>query len=165
MASATPPAANPTERQPAARAVAPMRVAVVGAGHMGAALGRAWARHGHEVTFSYARDRAKLDRLAHDAGAGARSSTPAEAVNGADAVLVAVPWHRLDDALAQAGPLDGRLVLSCSLPMLADDSALALGHTTSGAEALAERTGARVVSALPMSSSAAGGFMDGLLMY
>ncbi len=143
MPRVTPPAVNPTEGPPAAR----MSVAVVGAGHMGAALGRAWARHGHQVTFSYARDRARLDRLARDAGAGARAATPAEAAGGADAVLVAVPWHRLDDALAQAGPLDGRLVMSCSLPMLADDSALALGHTTSGAEALAERTGARVVSA------------------
>ena len=130
-----------------------MRIGVLGAGLMGAALGRAWARAGHAVTFSYAQDRAKLDALAREAGGSARAGTPAEAAAGADAVLVAVPWHRLDDLLARAGPLGtsrGRVVLSCSLPMAPDDAALALGHTTSGAEALAARpelAGARVVSA------------------
>jgi hypothetical protein len=124
-----------------------VRIAVLGAGLMGAALGRAWARRGHQVAFSYARDRARLDHLARDAGGGARAAAPADALDGAEVALVAVPWHRLDDLLAQAGPLDGRAVVTCSLPMLADDSALALGHTTSGAEALAGRTGARVVAA------------------
>jgi predicted dinucleotide-binding enzyme len=46
-----------------------------------------------------------------------------------------------------AGPLAGRIVLSCSLPMTDDDTALALGTTTSGAEELARHTRARVVSA------------------
>jgi 8-hydroxy-5-deazaflavin:NADPH oxidoreductase len=55
-------------------------------------------------------------------------------------ILLSVPWHRLDDALTQTGSL------SCMLPMTADDSGLALGFTTSGAETLAEKTGARVVS-------------------
>lgn len=124
-----------------------MRIGVLGAGLMGSALGGRWAARGHEVTFSYARDRRRLEALANAAGPGARSGLPADAVRASDAVLLAAPWHRLDDVLAQAGPLDGRIVISCSLPMAPDDSALALGLTTSGAEVLAGRTRARVVSA------------------
>jgi predicted dinucleotide-binding enzyme len=124
-----------------------MRLAVLGSGLMGSALGRRWAAQGHAITFSYARDPRRLEALAHAAGGAAQAAPPAEAVRESDAVLLAVPWHRLEDVLAQAGPLDGRVVISCSLPMTPDDSALAIGLTTSGAEALALRTGARVVSA------------------
>jgi predicted dinucleotide-binding enzyme len=122
-----------------------MRIAVLGAGPMGRALGRAWVRRGHAVTLSYARDRAALERVAREVGA--RAATPAVAVADAEVLLVAISWPRLDDVLAQVGPLAGRVVLTCSLPMTADDTALALGHTTSGAEELARRTGAHVVAA------------------
>ncbi len=64
-----------------------------------------------------------------------------------DVVLIAVAWKQLDDVLAQIGSLHGKIVLSCMLPMTEDDSELALGLTTSGAEELAQRTNARVVGA------------------
>ena len=130
---------------------APLRVGVLGSGLMGAALGRLWAARGHAVAFSYARDPARLDALAQTAGATARAASPGDAVRASEVVLVAVPWHRLDDALAAAGGADafaGRVVVTCSLPMTPDDADLAVGHTTSGAEELARRLpGARVVAA------------------
>jgi len=125
-----------------------MRVGIIGSGLMGAKLGTIWARAGHEVAFSYARSRRKLERLARDAQGRARAGTPREAVEGADAVLVAVNWSQLDDALAQAGDLAGKVVLTCSLPMNADNSDLVVAHTSSGAEELARKAkGARVVAA------------------
>ncbi len=121
-------------------------VGILGAGLMGRALGRHWARSGREVRYSFARDRAKLEAIAAEDGPTARAATPAEAAQ-CDVVLLAVPWRALDTALEQAGDLAGKVVLSCSLPMRPDDGALALGHTMSGAEDLAERLpGARVVS-------------------
>lgn len=125
-----------------------LRVGVLGSGLMGAKLGTLFARAGHHVVFSYARSADKLGRLARDAGGGARAGTPADAVEGADAVLLAVHWLRLDDVLGQAGDLAGRVILSCSLPMNEDNTELVLGRTASGAEALAARLPeARVVSA------------------
>jgi predicted dinucleotide-binding enzyme len=125
-----------------------MRIGILGSGLMGGKLGTLFARAGHDVVFSYARTKAKLERLACAAGASASAGKPTEAVDGADVVLLAVHWSRLDDALKQAGDLAGKLVLSCSLPMNADDTALALGGQTSGAEELALRSpDARVVSA------------------
>src|SRR5216117_3131271 len=125
-----------------------MRVGILGSGLMGGKLGTIWARAGHEVVFSYARNQEKLAKLARDAKGNARAGTPREAAQGADALLLAVHWSRVDDVLTQAGDLSGKVVVSCSLPMNADDTDLVIAHTSSGAEALAKRVPkARVVSA------------------
>jgi len=125
-----------------------MRVGILGSGLMGGKLGTIWARAGHEMVFSYARNQEKLAKLARDAKGNARAGTPREAAQGADALLLAVHWSRVDDVLTQAGDLSGKVVVSCSLPMNADDTDLVIAHTSSGAEALAKRVPkARVVSA------------------
>lgn len=131
-----------------------MHIGILGSGLMGSKLGTLFARAGHQVTFSYARDRARLDRLAQEAGEGARAGTPEEAARVADAVLLAVHWSRVDDVLGQAGRLAGKTIITCSLPMTDDDSALAVGHTSSGAETLAGKVPeAHVVSAFSTAPS------------
>jgi len=125
-----------------------MRLGILGSGLMGSKLGTIFARAGHEVVFSYARSKAKLERLARKAGGNARAGTPREAADGADALLLAVHWSRLDDVLKQAGKLSDTVVVSCSLPMNADDTGLVVAHTSSGAEVLQKKVRpARVVSA------------------
>src|SRR5437879_2322682 len=125
-----------------------MRIGILGSGLMGGKLGIIFARAGHEVVFSYARSERKLKRLAREAGHKARSGTPREAAQGADAVLLAVHWLRFDDVLKQAGDLSGKIVVTCSLPMNEDNTELVVAHTSSGAEELAKRIPkARVVAA------------------
>jgi hypothetical protein len=115
---------------------------------MGGKLGTIFARAGHAVVFSYAQSEQKLKRLAREAEGNARAGTPAEAAREADALLLAVHWSRVDDVLKQAGDVSGKAIVSCSLPMNADDTDLVIAHTSSGAETLAKRLpGARVVSA------------------
>jgi len=118
-----------------------MRIGILGSGLMGGKLGTIWARAGHEVVFSYSRSEQKLKKLGpHGA--------PREAAQDADAVLLAVHWSRVDDVLKQAGDVSGKVIVSCSLPMNADDTDLVIAHTSSGAEALAKKVPkARVVSA------------------
>jgi predicted dinucleotide-binding enzyme len=131
-----------------------MRIGILGSGLMGGKLGTLFARAGHRVVFSYSRDRNKLEKLARKAGKHARAGSPAEAAKGADIVLLAVHWSRVDDVLARAGNLAGKTVITCSLPMSKDDSRLVVGHTTSGAEALAAKVRkARVVSAFSTAPS------------
>lgn len=90
----------------------------------------------------------KLERLARDAGAKARVGTPTDATRDADALLLAVYWMHVDTVLAQAG-LSGQGLLACSLPMSKDDTHMIIGHTSSGAEALAAKVpSAHVVSAV-----------------
>ncbi len=125
-----------------------MRVGILGSGLMGGKLGTIFARAGHEVVFSYARHPEKLEQLARDARGNARAGTPREAAQNADAILLAVHWLRMDDVLTQAGDLEGKVIVSCSLPMNARDTDLVVAHTLSGAEALARKIPkARVVSA------------------
>src|SRR6476646_4554499 len=116
-----------------------MKIGILGSGLMGGKLGTLFARAGHDVVFSYARSQAKLDKLARDSGTTARAGTPHEAAQDADVVLLAVHWNRVDDVLERAGDLTGKVLITCSLPMKDDDSGLVIGHTSSGAEALARK--------------------------
>jgi predicted dinucleotide-binding enzyme len=125
-----------------------MRIGILGSGLMGGKLGTLFARAGHEVVFSYARSPRKLKRLAREAGGRASAGTPREAATNADVLLLAVRWSRVTDVLRQAGDIAGKVIVTCSLPMNATDTALAIAHTSSGAEALAKRARtAAVVSA------------------
>ena len=125
-----------------------MRIGILGSGLMGGKLGTLFARAGHEVIFSYARSERKLKRLAREAKANARAGTPADAAREADALLLAVHWSRVDDVLKQAGALSGKIIVSCSLPMNANDTELVVAHTSSGAESLAKKVPrSRVVAA------------------
>jgi predicted dinucleotide-binding enzyme len=100
------------------------------------------------VVFSYSRSQRTLERLARDAQGSARAGTPGEAAKDADALLLAVHWSRLGDVLRQAGDLSGKVIVTCSLPMNADNTGLVIAHTSSGAEALAKKVPkARVVCA------------------
>ena len=125
-----------------------MRVGILGSGLMGGKLGTIFARAGHEVVFSYARSKEKLNKLAREARGNARAGTPREAAQDADALLLAVHWSRLDDVLKQAGDLSGKVFITCSLPMNVGDTELVVAHTSSGAEELAKMIPkARVVCA------------------
>ncbi|MBF9034340.1 NAD(P)-binding domain-containing protein [Rhodobacterales bacterium HKCCE2091] len=122
-----------------------MKIGILGSGLMGRALGRTWAAAGHDIAFSYARDEAKLARLARETGG--THGTVAEAIDGADAVLLAVHWSRVEDVLGQAGDLSGKVVLTCCVPLDEANETLVLGPRTSGAETLAAmRPGARWVA-------------------
>jgi predicted dinucleotide-binding enzyme len=125
-----------------------MRIGILGSGLMGGKLGTIFARAEHEVVFSYSHSQEKLNTLAREAGKNARAGTPAEAVQDADALLLAVHWSRVNDVLKQAGDVAGKTIVSCSLPMNKDDTDLVIAHTSSGAEELAKKVPkAHVVSA------------------
>jgi len=124
-----------------------MHVGILGSGLMGGKLGTIFTRAGHDVIFSYARSDEKLKQLAREARGNARAGTPSEAAAESEVLLLAVHWSRFEDVLKQAGDLSDKIIVSCSLPMNADDTALVVAHTSSGAEQLARMVPkARVVS-------------------
>lgn len=126
-----------------------MQIAVLGAGHVGSALGTGWARRGHDVTYGV-RDPAAAgarDAVAR-AGGKARAATPAEAASAADAVVVALPFPAVAGVLRTLGDLSGKVVVDVTTPLNADNTGLVVGHTTSGTERVAASLpGARVVKA------------------
>jgi 8-hydroxy-5-deazaflavin:NADPH oxidoreductase len=71
-----------------------MRIGIIGAGHIGGTLARAFVRAGHEVAISNSRGPATLDALANELGPRARAVTAAEAAEFGDVVVVSVPFGR-----------------------------------------------------------------------
>jgi 8-hydroxy-5-deazaflavin:NADPH oxidoreductase len=86
-----------------------MRIGIIGAGRIGGNAARLFAQARHEVLVSFSRDQDRLKQLASDIGG--RSGSPRDAAEFGEVVLLSVPWVLVDDVLAQAGPLDGKIVV------------------------------------------------------
>ncbi|GAB3589416.1 NAD(P)-binding domain-containing protein [Angustibacter peucedani] len=88
-----------------------MRIGILGSGNIGSALGRSWARAGHEVLFA-SRHPDRLAELAARAGSTARVGTLDEALAFGDVLLDALPFA----ASLQLPPaaVAGKLVVSAS---------------------------------------------------
>jgi predicted dinucleotide-binding enzyme len=107
-----------------------MRIGIVGAGRIGGNCATQFARGGHEVMLSFSRDPSRLEALAGEIGELARVGTPAEAAEFGEVIVLSVPWDLIDDALEQAGSLDGKIVIdttnqygSVSLPAEGESAA------------------------------------------
>jgi predicted dinucleotide-binding enzyme len=75
-----------------------MKIAVLGAGRVGSTVGRLWHAAGHDVTFA-ARRATRPRALAAELGERAHAASVADAVAGAEVVLVAVPGPVVTDVL------------------------------------------------------------------
>lgn len=115
-----------------------MKVGIVGAGNMGSNLGNLFAKHGHEVMFSFSHDPQRIQQAVTNAGPNARSGTPEQAVRFGDIVLLAVGWGAVKKALQATGSLHGKTLISCVNPLTPDFTGLVVGTTTSGAEEIAK---------------------------
>ena len=128
-----------------------MKIGIIGGGNMAKGLGKFWAQNGHQLMFSFSRNEQKLKDLATSVSATALVGTPAECVQFADVVLLAVPWAAVPEALLAAGSIDGKILFSCVNALKPDMSGMAIGTTTSAAEEIAKLApGARVVEGLPL---------------
>jgi predicted dinucleotide-binding enzyme len=124
-----------------------MRIAIIGTGHMGLGLARLLLAKGHTVELVH-KDPAVARRHAGELGMGARGAAPAQAVSGAELVILAVPFASAPAALAAAGDLSGKTLVDITNPITPDYLALTIGHTTSAAEEIAKLApGAHVVKA------------------
>ena len=109
-----------------------MKIAIIGAGKVGVALGRRWAGTGNEVVFGV-----------RDPG-NARTQTAAA---GAEVIVLAVPWDAVAGAVAAAGDLSAKVLIDCTNPV-GPGYTLALTGALSAAELVAQwAPGARVVKA------------------
>ncbi len=124
---------------------AAMKIAIVGTGNVGKALGGAWKAAKHDVVLAVREpDNEKSKQLAKD---GFSVSAMADAAKGAEAIVLAVPWTEIATVIDSLGPLNGKIVIDATNP-LTPDLEMGLGFDDSAGETVALLAqGARVVKA------------------
>jgi hypothetical protein len=125
-----------------------MKIAVIGTGNVGRALGAGWAKKGHQVIFgSRDPDSEKVQGLLAAVGPNARAAASATACVAAEVIVLATPWDTTRQVVESLGDLAGKIIVDATNP-IGPGLQLAVGTTTSGAEQIAGwAKGTRVIKA------------------
>jgi predicted dinucleotide-binding enzyme len=92
-----------------------MKIASIGSGNIGGTLGKRWAALEHRVMFGSRNPHSeKIKLLLQDAGANAQAGTIKEAVTFGEVILLAVLPDDVEHVLAEAGDLDGKILINCT---------------------------------------------------
>jgi len=111
-----------------------VKILIIGAGNVGATLGRVWLERGHDVRFGVPNPSdPKYATLPKE------RLQPANELRDAEIAVLATPFPATQAAIEALGGLSGVTVLDCTNPlgMGPDGLHLALGYDTSGAERVA----------------------------
>jgi hypothetical protein len=111
-----------------------MNIAILGAGNVGATLGKRFAEQGHAVFFGVPNPRKYAD-----SGLPGTVSAVAEAAQAAEILLLAVPYNAVEQVIKDCGDLRGKVLIDATNPLGMTEKGLALttGFSTSGAEKIA----------------------------
>ncbi len=124
-----------------------MKIAIVGAGHIGATAARHFLHAGHDVVVSNSRGPESLSGTVAELGSGARAMTVADAVAWGEIVMLAIPF-RNPDGLPTADAVAGKIVIDAMNPYASPGgSVIDLGGVTSSEATRGRLPGARIVKA------------------
>lgn len=101
-----------------------MKIAIIGAGNVGTALAKGWARAGHAVVFGVRAG--SQEKTKATLGPNAKMADPASAAAEADVVVLATPWGASEDAAKSLGDLKGKPLIDATNPLEFKDGALRL---------------------------------------
>jgi NADPH-dependent F420 reductase len=91
---------------------AALKIAVIGTGNVGAALGPEFAAQGHTIVYGSREPTSqKVKDLVTRTGHGASAAAQPDAVKGADMVVIAVPGTAAEQVVKELGSLAGKIVL------------------------------------------------------
>lgn len=132
-----------------------MKIAIIGAGNVGRALGRRLAVRGHEIYFGVREPQSlKYENLLEDIEEHAHLIPIQEAVTQAWVIILAVPWPAAREVIESIGDLSGKILVDVTNPLKSDLSGLEIGFETSAGETIAEWAGnAQVVKAFNSTGS------------
>jgi 8-hydroxy-5-deazaflavin:NADPH oxidoreductase len=130
-----------------------MTISIIGAGNVGAALGRRLVAIGEQVYFGVP-EPARYAELARSLGTAARVGPVAEAVAAGTLVILAVPYAAASTVARSIADWAGRILVDATNPLAPGLAGLTVGTTTSGAEEIARLArNARVVKAFNTTGS------------
>ncbi|MFI6102256.1 NADPH-dependent F420 reductase [Lentzea sp. NPDC051213] len=118
-----------------------MKIAVLGAGHVGPVVARLALAAGFPVAIAGSGDPARIEMITEFLAPGAVASSAADAVADAGLVVLAIPWHRF--GTLEPGLFDGKLVVDAMNQWPPAGAPLGTSE-----EVAARLAGARVVKSL-----------------
>jgi predicted dinucleotide-binding enzyme len=123
-----------------------MNIAIIGAGNVGRALATSATRAGHSVTVSDS-DPQEARAVADAAGATSASSN-SQAIEGAEAVILAVPFASAEGIVRDAGrALDDKILIDVTNRLNVQDPAAAMDGSSNAEQLQQLAPRARVVKA------------------
>jgi len=122
-------------------------IAILGAGNVGIALAHAWIARGESIRFGVPNPDKYRDAVAA-LGPSATIGNTADAIDGAEIVVLATPYAAALDIARAVADWGRRILVDATNPLAPGLAGLSVGTTTSGAEQIAAAAhGARVVKA------------------
>src|SRR3954471_12990199 len=98
-----------------------MDIAIIGAGNVGAALAKGWAKTGHNIFFGVRNPGdSKYQSLKGQLGGQAKFVQPAEAARSAGVIVLATPWGQTEQAVKSLGSLSGKIIIDATNPLKSD---------------------------------------------
>ncbi len=126
-----------------------MKIGIIGTGKIAKALGMALGRSRYHVMFG-SHTPAKATSLGTEIGHYGSGGSIASAVHFGEIIALAVPYKSIEGILRASDNFSGKIVIDCTNPLIFAQSMadLAIGHTTSAAEQIAQMIpGAKIVKA------------------
>jgi 8-hydroxy-5-deazaflavin:NADPH oxidoreductase len=113
--------ASAVSRGASGQATAPLKIGIIGSGHIGSTIGSLWVKAGHPVMFS-SRHPEELTSLVQGLGDLAKSGTVAEAIAFGDVAFIAVPYGAYPQIGKDYGSqLSGKVLLDAGNAVAARD--------------------------------------------
>ncbi len=110
-------------------------IAVIGTGRVGSALGTEFAAQGHKIVYgSRNPSAAAVQELLQRTGGDASATSQAEAVVGADVVILAIPGMLAGEITGNLGDLSGKIVIDPTNPLNFANDKISHGVDTSNGE-------------------------------
>ena len=115
-----------------------MKIAIIGAGNVGTALGRGWGKAGHQIIYGVRKPQDEKANALRTAQPKAEVASTRDAAQGSEIIVLCTPWDATEAAIRDCGDLSGKILIDATNPLKADFSGLDRGYTTSGAEQVAQ---------------------------
>ena len=116
-----------------------MKIAVIGTGRIGKAIGEGWKAAGHRVVYGSREPQGPEEK-------GIKA-----AADQAEVIAIATPWDAMVEVCKILGPQKGKIIIDCSNPVMMGGGAPTdmTGHVLSGAEQVQQwRPEARVFKSI-----------------
>ena len=120
-----------------------MKIAIIGAGNVGSALGKKWSEKGHSITYGV---RNTNDEKYAKLNEHANLSLPKDAVDQSEIIVLATPWSSTQQAIESLGTsIQNKILVDCTNPLKPNLAGLEHCGETSGAEQVAKWAAGAVV--------------------